>query len=344
MFTSLSIQKFRCFEKLKFDQSLDRVNLILGTNSVGKTTLLEAIYLLIGMGNPDLTQRLSAFRGLSKFSGAPQQFSELFWEPLFHNLESNKEIKICGRRADGEHSVTLSIDRAPSTQVSLDNGKSDGKNVGSEAVTVFGDILKLSHTKPDDSTISANMMVAAREGGGAEMRIEPVPPDPDFSGFFIAASHSTSPEEDAARYTKLESVEEPTELIEALRVVEPRLDRVRVAAVAGTSMLRGDIGIGRMIPFPLLGGGLGRLAGILLSIADAPGGVVLVDEIENGFHHSVLNRVWEAIGRAASNYNTQVFATTHSFDCIEAAHEAFREDQQYAFRLHDWSEAKMRPM
>ena len=97
-------------------------------------------------------------------------------------------------------------------------------------------------------------------------------------------------------------------------------------------MLRGDIGIGRMIPFALLGGGLGRLAGILLSIADAPGGVVLIDEVENGFHRSVLSRVWSAIGEAAGRYETQVFATTHSFECIEAAHEAFREDREYTFR------------
>ena len=170
--------------------------------------------------------------------------------------------------------------------------------------------------------------------GGAEIRIEPVPPDPEFSGSYHAARNSTSPDEDAARYTKLESVGEPTDLIEALRIVEPRLERVRVGAVAGTSMLRGDIRIGRMIPFALLGGGLGRLASILLSIADAPGGVVLIDEIENGFHRSVLSRVWAAIGEAARRYDTQVFATTHSFECVEAAHEAFRQDREYAFRLH----------
>ena len=99
-------------------------------------------------------------------------------------------------------------------------------------------------------------------------------------------------------------------------------------------MLRGDIGVGRMVPLSLLGDGLGSLTNVLLAIADAPGGVVVIDEIENGFHHSVLSKVWKAIGEAAKAYRTQVFATTHSFECIEAAHEAFREDREYAFRLH----------
>ena len=54
--------------------------------------------------------------------------------------------------------------------------------------------------------------------------------------------------------------------------MEPRLERLRVGVVAGTPMLRGDIGIGRMVPLSILGEGLVRLTGMLLSIADASGG------------------------------------------------------------------------
>ena len=167
MFTSISINNFRCFRELHFDKSLDRVSLIAGKNSVGKTTLLEAIYVLIGMGNPELTQRLSVFRGLSKFAGGPQQFSEIFWEPLFYNLDPSKEIAIEGIHRDGQHVARLSIDRAHSTQLSMGNGKTEGESSASESVTVFGDILRLRHTKPDRSMIESKMMVAVREGGGS---------------------------------------------------------------------------------------------------------------------------------------------------------------------------------
>jgi len=60
----------------------------------------------------------------------------------------------------------------------------------------------------------------------------------------------------------------------------------------------------------------------------------LIDEIENGLHHSILPRVWQAIGAAAQEFNTQVFATTHSLECIAAAHKAFMESESYDFRLH----------
>ena len=61
---------------------------------------------------------------------------------------------------------------------------------------------------------------------------------------------------------------------------------------------------------------------------------MLVDEIESGLHHSVLTKVWRAIGEAARRSDTQIFATTHSWECIRAAHEAFLESGTYDFRLH----------
>ena len=335
MFTSLSIQNFRCFNALSIDSSFDHVNLIAGLNSVGKTALLEAIYLLIGMGNIELIQRLSLFRGaIGKFSGGPQQFSELFWEPLFHNLDSSVPIEIEGTHRDGKHAARLSVDRARSTQLSMHNGRPEGSGSGLESAPVFGNVLKLKHTMPDGSPLEAEMSFGAGVDSDIVINVTPVLREPAFGGFYFATHQARSLQEDAARYTRLESEGEPTELLETLKTIEPRLKRLRVGVMAGMPMLRGDVGIDGMVPFSFLGEGLGKLASIMLSIADAQGGVVLIDEIENGFHHSVLSRVWAAIGEAARRYDTQIFATTHSFECIEGAHEAFRENRPYGFRLH----------
>ena len=73
---------------------------------------------------------------------------------------------------------------------------------------------------------------------------------------------------------------------------------------------------------------------MVLNMAWAAGGYSLIDEIENGLHHSVLVDVWKAIANAARRFDTQVFATTHSRECIIAAHEAFSGDEPYDFRLH----------
>ena len=83
-----------------------------------------------------------------------------------------------------------------------------------------------------------------------------------------------------------------------------------------------------------MGVGMVRLRSLVLEIENAAGGVVLVDEIENGLHYSVMGRVWEALAAAARQSDTQIFATTHSFECIRAAHEAFLAKDKYDFRLH----------
>jgi AAA15 family ATPase/GTPase len=71
-----------------------------------------------------------------------------------------------------------------------------------------------------------------------------------------------------------------------------------------------------------------------MAIVSASGGVVLIDEVENGLHYSVQQKVWRAIAHAARQANVQVFATTHSWECLVKAHEAFAEDEVYDFRWH----------
>ena len=75
-----------------------------------------------------------------------------------------------------------------------------------------------------------------------------------------------------------------------------------------------------------------RLASILVAIASSRKGVVLIDEFENGIHHSVLPKIWEAVAEFAERSDTQVFATTHSAECIRAAHEVFT-GREYVFQL-----------
>ncbi len=338
MFTSLSIRNFRCFESLSIDDSLNRVNLIAGLNSAGKTALLEAIYMLIGMGNVELVVQLGNYRGLAgNYLGELSQLTELLWNSLFHNLNSSDVIEIRGIHCGREHVAQVSIDRVSTTHFSVSDGRADEGTGELESLPIYGHFLKLVHSKPDGSVVESAMVIEAASDGALTVRVAsdpPIRPELPFRGSYLGGNKSRGLQNAATKYTRLESEREPSELLETLRIIEPRLKRVRVGVVAGTPMLRGDIGIGRMVPLSLLGDGLGSLTNTLLAIADAPDGVVLIDEIENGFHHSVLSRVWASIDEAARRYNTQVFATTHSFECIEAAHEAFREDREYAFRLH----------
>ena len=166
------------------------------------------------------------------------------------------------------------------------------------------------------------------------LRTEPIPPPPPFPAFFLPARMRISLTEDTERFGKLEIIGRQDVLLKALQVIEPRLRRLAVVVAGGVPMMHGDIGLGRLVPLPVMGEGMARLASLVLAVGNASNGVVLVDEIENGLHYSILPKVWRAIGEVAREFNTQVFATTHSLECIVAAHRAFAESGTYDFRLH----------
>jgi len=97
-------------------------------------------------------------------------------------------------------------------------------------------------------------------------------------------------------------------------------------------MVHLDIGLKRFLPLAYTGEGMVRFADVLVAIASSKNGVVLIDEFENGVHYSILDKMWEATAEFADRFNTQVFATTHSLECIRAAHSVFA-NREYAFRL-----------
>ena len=65
-----------------------------------------------------------------------------------------------------------------------------------------------------------------------------------------------------------------------------------------------------------LGDGATRLFGVALALANSQDGFLLIDEVENGIHHSLQRDFWTMVLRTAYENNVQVFATTHGWDCV----------------------------
>ncbi len=61
-----------------------------------------------------------------------------------------------------------------------------------------------------------------------------------------------------------------------------------------------------------------RIMAMAIAITQCKGGMLLVDEIDTGLHHTVMSDMWKLIFGAAKELDVQVFATTHSFDCIQS--------------------------
>jgi AAA15 family ATPase/GTPase len=99
----------------------------------------------------------------------------------------------------------------------------------------------------------------------------------------------------------------------------PEIIDLDIIPTGNVSLIYVDIGKNEKIPINFLGDGFVRLFSILTLLATTENGIVLIDEIENGLHHSIITTIWEGIGKAVQEYNCQLIATTHSYECIKGA-------------------------
>jgi len=133
----------------------------------------------------------------------------------------------------------------------------------------------------------------------------------------------------AARLGRVVVARQLEQFVSALQIIEPRLTSVAAVLEGDQTVVYGDVGKSELVPLWLLGGGINHLAHIVLAILEERQRVVLVDEIENGIYHSVLPDMWRVIAHAARESDCQVFATTHSRECVAAAHQVFSESFDY---------------
>jgi predicted ATPase len=119
-----------------------------------------------------------------------------------------------------------------------------------------------------------------------------------------------------------------------MHVVEPRLQKLRYSKITSQPLVYAHLGFQHFLPATQMGQGFSRLLTLFCEMMVSEAKVLLIDEIENGLHYSVLAEFWKGIGALAEAEDIQVFATTHSWGCIVAAHEAFAAGKDYDFALH----------
>lgn len=332
-FESIMIEQFRCFSKLSID-SLKRVNLFGGMNNVGKSTLLEAIFLLLGRTNTTLLLTINSFRGIEKYEGYPDLVQEILWNHLFHNLENNPKITVVGHLGNTKK-ISLEITHKQSDRViSAINGTSLQTDNTKLIDRVFNS-LEFQYKDENGKTYKVEMKV-----GEQGITLEPPKVSSPFQGVFLPSRRRILWSEVATRYGQLELTRTNFDLVSALRIIEPRLLDITTILGASGPMLYGDIGLERKLPLADMGDGLVSLMDKLLAIATVPHGIVLFDEIENGLHFSILEKVWSILNIASELFDVQIFATTHSMECIRAAHEAFKARDTYDITYHRLEKGK----
>jgi len=321
---SLEVRNFRAFRDLKIEH-LGRVNLLVGKNNVGKTSLLEAIQLYASRASTPtfIWEIMSARREVKQpFVNVRDMLAALKY--LFYGRNDIKP---------GLQPIQIGPINSPQEMLSI---AIDWSFTETRDGTLHTRLLEPREDYTSDSLAPRFTIQAA--GTALSYPIDPSLPqgilrlNSNEIPCLLTPAHGLSEQRlielwDGIALTKFEA-----DVLAALRLLAPGL--VDLTFVS-TPLSGGErIPIVKIIdsdePLPLhsLGDGMLRALGISLALVNAKDGILLIDEFENGLYYTVQPELWQLIFQVARRLNVQVFATTHSWDCIEAFQKADKGGHQ----------------
>ena len=308
MIAKLTIKNFRCFQDFTLD-GIRPITLMAGTNNVGKSALLESLFLFTDMNSSDVFLKLNGFRGMRQVILSPK----MVWEPLFANMDVNNSIEISIKNNNGEtQSVVINKDNSFSLSLSI-LSPSDAQSVGLPALNSYP--LKLCYSDTANEEISHFTLT---EKGVALTPQKPINVIVPYT-HYLSSNITITPQKVAEWFSEIELKGKKPQCIEVLQKLEPRIKDISVIVIGGISGIFADLGLASRISVNMLGDGMNKLLHIILVMLANPRGVILIDEIENGFHYSFFPKLWEIIGELATMTGSQIFAATHSYECISGA-------------------------
>lgn len=261
----IHIRNFRLFDSLDIEH-VGQVNLITGKNNCGKTTLLEALNILVVHEYARFSTGVSLIdvlrnRGDWNHNDPQKSLIKLFHESTSNYLLSVNEFKVS---IDLENPLNFII-----------NQQEIPSYIGHNA-TMQSTLFLKANFELDGS--AANNWSLIR----------------------------LTPKED--------------EVVRILKIIENRIEQVDVDTAQKSAFVKLS-GIANPVPLKNFGEGMNRLLTIALGLVNAENSLLLIDEIDLGLHHSVQTKLWEIVFSTAKRLNVQVFATTHSKDCVKAFSE-----------------------
>lgn len=315
MITRLNIDEFKGFEHLEISR-LSRVTLLGGRNNVGKTSILEALFMFHDRLNPNMILRQYAWRGIGTVSFEP----ESMWAPVFFDYDLNSKISISAVIDGCLEKMTVKYNPQyipPSVSADIMGGKTKPVQIRTDQKPEPTYALDIIYENNNKKSQIAHLTMGVK---GLAIHIDNSK-DQQRHASFIAARVPVNHSEDAHRFGKLDVFGKLDGVVEFLRIIEPNLKSLSSVSMGDISLIHGDIGLSRKIPVAFMGDGVSRLLSIILAIATSKSGIVIIDECENGIHYSSMPKIWEAIAKAAREYDCQVIGTTHSYECLEAAYK-----------------------
>ena len=328
MLNSLDIKNYRNLKSLRVN-SLGRVNLVTGKNNTGKSTILEAIAIYATKGDLNVIYQFLGERGENyRHAEASKNATESNIRAL-SSLFTNRNVSFNIEDAISIGSIENTL---------FGDEKSFEKSVSLRFVKYFEELQK-----DNQGGIISRRRIAleneidkqlANYKVGIEIRVGnssfTLPLDEDrpyrfgYRGIGINESfqfirtRNIDREINGKLWDNITLTEKEKFVIEALKIIEPATERI--AFIEENPRERTAViklsNIPNVLPLRSMGDGINRILTIILALVNSDNGFLLIDEFENGLHHTVQEQLWDIVFNLAKKLNVQIFVTTHSEDCI----------------------------
>jgi hypothetical protein len=332
MLTSLHVAGFRDLADMAVER-LARVNLFVGTNNSGKTSLLEAAEILLSEGSLRSVLAGPLRRGEVVGSETARNNREVEVRHLFHGhrLTENTEFSIRGENG-GPQRVIASLEPNDSSRSGFQD-EEEGFVSDEDDLPQPGSHLELYLGKGDDESDSGFQMPLNASGRiplyDPEVRSH-IASERD-TGFNFVTTSGFNARQIGQMWDEVVLTAEEKTVMQALQIIEPGIDRLAfVGRETTTSCLIKLRDRDEPVPLGSMGEGIRRVLALAVGLARARRHTklryLLVDEIDTGLHHSVMTGVWRMVVAVARRLDLQVFATTHSLDCLHALASLYEAD------------------
>ncbi|EKO5149297.1 AAA family ATPase [Vibrio fluvialis] len=302
-FTSINVERYKRFESLQID-NLNRVNIFAGINNAGKSSLLEAFYMMTKLGDTQAFQTMSKHR--------KKHHGELKYSNIFGTLP--KEFKLSAKFNNKPLSLESYIDNKLESETQNMSGF-----IG--RFTSFCTYLNSEYLYHSDYYEKKVQHYAST----------------NYSLCNSVISFSSSIDDELVFtecYKKSVSNGAKSKVISFIKKnIDNSIVDIELSDNDGTFVVIYDDASLNM-DLSLYGDGLQKIFYLGIKFAACSNGILLLDEIENGIHKDLLCQFTKLIQELADQYNVQVFTTSHSKECIDAfISNDFKNEQISAYAI-----------
>jgi ABC-type Mn2+/Zn2+ transport system ATPase subunit len=324
LLNSFQANNFRCFDHVEL-HDLRRLNIVVGRNASGKTALLEAIRLGLA-GTPAALWTMNNARGVIIYLPQPvtrEQF-EAVWISYFHDLIPDNPIQTECCDSDGRK-ATLKIYYDPKQAVTV---PPQAGQVGAPVNTIIPLIFERTNFVGQQSVLRASLFPQGNvnlENG----------PELGILSEFNSSTWQSNSQQAAQWFSQLSIQKREAEVVgPVVREFGPLIQNLTVLSPGAFSAVYADVQfLKEKLPLSLISAGISKIVALLSAILSRGHAVILIDEIENGIYYESFQYLWKTTLELAKVHDVQVFASTHSLECLRALLPSLENNEEEVLLL-----------